>query len=70
MSLLSHLLSPRLRLILQEQQIKQLQKELAALRAQNDSMREGMRRCLSCEYRIEFKHRQHMASGSAKVDGG
>ncbi|MGI9287469.1 MAG: hypothetical protein ACR2P1_18950 [Pseudomonadales bacterium] len=70
MSFLGHLLSPRLRLIQQEQQIKQLQKELAALRAQNDNMREGMRRCLSCEYRIDFKRRQHTASGTVKVDGG
>jgi hypothetical protein len=25
---------------------------------QNDSMREGMRRCVTCEYRIDYKQRQ------------
>lgn len=42
----------------QRQEIAQLRDELAKLRAQNDSMREGMRRCVTCEYRIDFKQRQ------------
>ena len=33
----------------------------AALRAQNQSMREGMRRCVTCDYRIDFKNRQGQA---------
>lgn len=42
----------------QRQEIAQLRAELAALRAQNDSMREGMRRCVTCDYRLDFKQRQ------------
>ena len=42
----------------QQQQIKQLKIELEQLQLQNESMREGMRRCTSCEYRIDFKQRQ------------
>ena len=30
---------------------------------QNESMRAGMRRCVTCEYRLDFKDRQ----GSAPV---
>jgi hypothetical protein len=56
--------SPHRRLWRQRQEIEQLRGELAKLRAQNDSMREGMRRCVTCEYRIDFKQRQDEA-----VDG-
>ena len=42
----------------QQQEIKRLNVELAELRAQNTSMRDGMRRCVTCEYRIEFKKHQ------------
>jgi hypothetical protein len=42
----------------QRQEIAQLRSDLAKLRAQNDSMREGMRRCVTCEYRIDYKQRQ------------
>ena len=42
----------------QQKQISQLKKEINNLQAQNDSMREGMRRCVTCEYRIDFKQRQ------------
>jgi hypothetical protein len=38
--------------------IRRLEAENASLRAQNDSMRNGMRRCVTCEYRIEWKERQ------------
>ena len=50
--------SPRAELLAQQRRIRQLEEELATLQAQNDSMREGMRRCTSCEYRIDFKRRQ------------
>ncbi len=46
----------------QRQEIEQLRSELARLRAQNDSMREGMRRCVTCDYRIDFKQRQDAAN--------
>jgi len=61
---LRDLVSPRARLLQQEQHIRELMQELEKLKLQNDSMREGMRRCVTCEYRLEFKHRQ----GSAPVE--
>ena len=45
----------------QQQRIATLEEENAALRAQNQSMRQGMRRCVTCEYRIDFKNRQGQA---------
>jgi cell division protein FtsB len=42
----------------QQRKIEELRQELTKLRAQNDSMRQGMRRCVTCEYRIDFKQRQ------------
>jgi cell division protein FtsB len=39
-------------------EVEHLRKENASLRAQNDSMRAGMRRCVTCEYRIDYKQRQ------------
>jgi cell division protein FtsB len=41
----------------QQREIRRLQKELDQLRAQNESMRAGMRRCVSCEYRLDYKQR-------------
>ena len=42
----------------QRQEIKQLKLELEQLQLLNNSMRQGMRRCTSCEYRIDFKQHQ------------
>ena len=42
----------------QQQEIKRLRRENAKLQAQNESMREGMRRCVTCDYRIDYKQRQ------------
>ena len=58
MPLLRDLISPRTRLLQQAQRIRELEQELASLKVQNDSMREGMRRCVTCEYRLDFKQRQ------------
>ena len=44
-----------------QREVDTLRKDNATLRAQNDSMRQGMRRCVSCEYRIDFKQRQGTA---------
>ena len=41
------------RLWLQQRRIQELERELDRLRTQNESMREGMRRCLTCDYRLE-----------------
>jgi hypothetical protein len=46
------------RLWQQQREIENLRAELIRLRAQNASMREGMRRCVTCDYRIDFKRRQ------------
>ena len=55
---LLEILTARKRLWQQEREVEQLREELNTLRAQKDSMREGMRRCVTCEYRIDFKQRQ------------
>jgi hypothetical protein len=55
--------STQKRLWQREKEIEELRRELAKLRAQNDSMREGMRRCVTCDYRIDFKQRQDSAVG-------
>jgi cell division protein FtsB len=41
----------------QARELKQLRVEVAQLKAQNESMRQGMRRCVTCEYRLEAKER-------------
>lgn len=46
----------------QRREIKRLREENQTLRAQNDSMREGMRRCVTCDYRIDYKQRQSVAA--------
>ena len=45
------------------QEVATLRKRNARLELQNDSMRQGMRRCVTCEYRLDVKSRQ----GSAPV---
>ena len=49
------------RLCQQQRELEHLRKEIEALRDQNKSMKEGMRRCLSCDYRIDYKTRQGQA---------
>ena len=56
--------APHKRLLRQEQEIRQLKLELQTLQAQNASMRSGMRRCVTCEYRIDYKNRQDQAVGN------
>jgi hypothetical protein len=64
--------SAQKRLWQQRQEIAQLRDELAKLRAQNDSMREGMRRCVTCDYRIDYKKRQEaqLQSAATPLPGG
>ncbi|MCX2976767.1 hypothetical protein [Candidatus Marimicrobium litorale] len=40
------------------QEVAALRKRNARLESQNESMRQGMRRCLTCEYRLDVKSRQ------------
>ncbi len=62
MAKLLEIFSAQKRLWQQRREIEQLRSELAKLRVQNDSMREGMRRCVTCDYRIDFKQRQDAGS--------
>ncbi|QFU75136.1 hypothetical protein EY643_05435 [Halioglobus maricola] len=55
---LKDLIEPRAKLAQQAKRIRELEQELVTLKAQNDSMRDGMRRCVTCEYRIDYKARQ------------
>ena len=45
------------KIVEQARELKQMRKKLAVLRAQNESMRVGMRRCITCDYRIEAKEK-------------
>ena len=60
---LLELVSSQKRLRQQQREIELLREELNKLRVQNESMRQGMRRCVSCDYRIDFKQRQEAALG-------
>ena len=53
--------APQQRLWQQAREIKDLKQQLTKLQMQNDSMREGTRRCVTCDYRIDFKSRQGQA---------
>ena len=55
----------RKRLWQHRQEINTLRTELNKLQQQNDSMREGMRRCVTCEYRIDVKQRQDDSIGAS-----
>jgi hypothetical protein len=67
MARLLEIFSAQKRLWQQSREIEQLRSELAKLRVQNDSMREGMRRCVTCDYRIDFKQRQDADSGARQA---
>lgn len=67
MARLLEIFSAQKRLWQQSREIEQLRSELAKLRVQNDSMREGMRRCVTCDYRIEYKQRQDAGSDARQV---
>ncbi len=54
---LATLLNLPAQLARQQREIQRLQKELDQLRAQNESMRSGMRRCLTCDYRTDYRSR-------------
>ena len=58
MGKLSDMFCAQKRLWQQAREIAQLRDELNTLHTQNESMRAGMRRCVTCDYRIDFKQRQ------------
>jgi uncharacterized protein with PIN domain len=66
MSKLNALFEREKRLAAQQREIKALESEVLKLRQQNERMREGMRRCVTCEYRIEVVARRE-AEGDPKT---
>lgn len=64
---LTDLFSASKRLVQQQREIEKLRSEVSKLRTQNDSMRQGMRRCVTCEYRIDFKARQDSGTDVQQV---
>ncbi len=58
MQKLAEILGQERRLRSQERQIRGLQEEVQKLQEQNARMREGMRRCVTCDYRIEVVERR------------
>jgi hypothetical protein len=58
MSKLLELITAPQILFWQHHEIRRLRTELEKLRAQNESMRQGMRRCTTFDYRQDFKARQ------------
>ena len=64
---LSDIFSTQKRLWQQAREIADLRDQVKGLREQNDSMRQGMRRCVTCEYRIDFKQRQDSGVDSGLV---
>ena len=55
---LRDLFASQQRLWQQAREIEELKQQLTTLQLQNDSMRKGMRRCVTCDYRIDYKKRQ------------
>ena len=56
--MLKDLFRPQKRLLAQEAEIRRLRDELDTLKQQNSSMREGMRRCVTCEYRLAVRNKE------------
>jgi len=63
MQKLAEILGREQRLWSQEREIRSLREEVQKLQDQNSRMREGMRRCVTCDYRIEVVARRE-AEGS------
>ena len=53
MTRLLDVLSRERRLLAQAREIRALRQEVEKLRQQNERMQAGMRRCLTCDYRLE-----------------
>jgi uncharacterized protein with PIN domain len=58
MQKLAEILGHERRLRSQEREIRGLRAEVQKLQEQNARMREGMRRCVTCDYRIEVVARR------------
>ena len=53
MPTLSELFAREARLLQQQKELQGLRKEVDSLQTQNERLRQAMRRCLTCEYRLE-----------------
>ena len=53
--MLKDLFKPQQKLVQQAAEIRRLRDEIETLKQQNSSMREGMRRCVTCEYRLAVR---------------
>ena len=58
MQKLAEILGHERRLRSQQREIRGLREEIQQLEQQNARMREGMRRCVTCDYRIEVVARR------------
>ena len=63
---LAEILDHERRLRSQQREIRGLRDEVEKLQEQNARMREGMRRCVTCDYRIDYKHRQDATTEGLK----
>jgi hypothetical protein len=48
--------------------LKDAQAELEKLRSQNENMRQGMRRCVTCDYRIQAKQADRTTANKQTVE--
>ena len=56
--MLKDLFKPQQTVLRQAAEIRRLQEEIENLKQQNSSMREGMRRCVTCEYRLAVRNKE------------
>jgi hypothetical protein len=61
LSRVTDVFSAQITLLRLQREMKALRSENAALKESSESMRRGMRRCVSCEYRLDYKERQGKA---------
>jgi prefoldin subunit 5 len=66
---ISEILDQQRRIRAQKREIVELRGELEALRSQNERMRQAMRRCVTCEYRIEVDARRRGAEPVVVTSG-
>ena len=58
MAKLLEILAQERRLREQKREIRELREEIEKLQTKNERMREAMRRCLTCDYRLEVDGRR------------
>jgi len=63
------ILAQERRLRAQKHEIAELRQQLGSLHSQNERMRKAMRRCVTCEYRIEVDTRRRASEPAAATSG-